>query len=392
MRKRNAELGRGPGRLPAEDYRKKKRTYKFFLMVLRDPVLMGAASSSAGYSYVAVAQWLVDGSRNYGSSGFARAAAKFSPLPTDLSGLTYIVTGANSGLGRAAALELAQRRAEVHLVCRSRERGEEALAALRAATSNSGLALHVVDLASVAQVRAFGEAWEARRAPLHGLVLNAGFIAPSLALTADGLEASWATAMLQSYLLAGLLRPSLLRASDSEAQRAAGGAPRAPPARVIHVTSGGGLTVRCDVQGLPTGAGACKGGGAAGFDGTLQYAHSKRAQMLLAEAWAARLPADRVGVYAYHPGWCDTEGVRTALPAFREQHKASLRSEAQGADTAVWLAAAPALPASAAGQLLLDRAVVPQHYAMAGTASSAADKAALWEACGKWCGWAPTEP
>ena len=348
-----------------------------------------SSSSSAGYSYVAVAQWLLDGTRNYGSAGFARAAKGFAPLPDNLSGLNFIVTGANSGLGRATALALAQRRAQVHLVCRSRERGEEALAALTAATGNQGLALHVVDLASVAQVRAFGEAWEARRAPLHGLVLNAGFIAPSLALTGDGLEASWATAMLQSYLLAGLLQPSLLRASEAPAGAAAGGAPRSPPARVVHVSSGGGLTVRCDVQGLPTGAGACRGGAPAAFDGTLQYAHSKRAQMLLAEAWAARLPAERVGVYAYHPGWCDTEGVRTALPAFREQHKASLRSEAQGADTAVWLAAAPALPASAAGQLLLDRAVVPQHYAMAGTASSAADKAALWEACGRWCGWAP---
>jgi NAD(P)-dependent dehydrogenase (short-subunit alcohol dehydrogenase family) len=178
-------------------------------------------------------------------------------------------------------------------------------------------------------------------------------------------------------------------AAAAGARGGAPAAPRSPPARVIHVSSGGGLTVRCDVQGLPTGAGACKGGTPAGFDGTLQYAHSKRAQMLLAEAWAQRLPQDRVGVYSMHPGWADTEGVRTALPAFREQHKGSLRSEAQGADTAVWLAAAQQLPSAASGQLLFDRAVVPQHYACAGTASTPADKAALWEACAAACSWRP---
>jgi dehydrogenase/reductase SDR family protein 12 len=341
---------------------------------------MGVGGSSQGYSYIATAQWYLEGARNYGRGGFERAAATFTPLPESLRGLTFVVTGANSGLGYATALELARRHADVHLVCRSQARGEAALAQLRAATASQAAGtLHIVDLSSVAQVKAFGAAWEARQAPLHGLVLNAGYIARERELTADGLEASWATAMLQSYLLTGLLMPALLRAGASP-----GASGRAPPARVIHVSSGGGLTVRCDVAGIHAAAGL----GGARFDGTLQYAHSKRAQMLLAQAWAARAPP-QVAVAAMHPGWADTEGVRSALPEFREQRKGSLRSEAQGADTAVWLAAAPALPPGAGGQLFFDRAAVPQHYPLAGTASSPADVEALWEACASYCNWRP---
>jgi len=147
---------------------------------------MGIGSSSgAGYSYTAVAQWLADGSRNFGRAGFERASARFAPLPPSLAGLSFIVTGANSGLGFATALALARLRADVHLVCRSRARGEEALRSIRAAPqcAEARLSLHVCDFSSAQQVKDFASAWEQRGAPLHGLVLNAGFIAPTHALT-----------------------------------------------------------------------------------------------------------------------------------------------------------------------------------------------------------------
>jgi len=117
------------------------------------------------------------------------------------------VTGANAGLGRAAAEALARRRASVHLLCRNRERGEAARREIAAATGNPSVHLHVVDVSDGASVRAFAEAWNASGAPVHALINNAGVLPADRTLTREGHEAGWATMMMQSYLLTGLLIP-----------------------------------------------------------------------------------------------------------------------------------------------------------------------------------------
>ena len=126
---------------------------------------------------------------------------------------------------------------------------------------------------------------------------------------------------------------------------------------------------------------------AAKFDGTLQYAHSKRAQMMLAEVWGGILPRDRVHVSSMHPGWSDTEGVQTQLADFREKRKETLRSPQQGADTILWLATTPTLDPASSGSLFFDRARESPHYPLAGTKSGVEEVGRLWEACAKMCGW-----
>lgn len=333
--------------------------------------------NTQGYSYTAVAQWMMDGNKRFGRVGYLKAAQSFTPLPTNLSGQTFVVTGANSGLGRETAAYLALHKAQVHMVCRSKERGERARQEILKETQRegSGVTLHVVDLASVTEVKAWAERWESTSPVVHGLILNAGFIAQEASLTSEGLEPSWATALTQSYLLTGLLTPSLLRASGSP-----GSPPRTPPARVINVSSGGGLTVRCAVDDM-------NGAKGKAFDGTLQYAHSKRAQMMLAEVWGGILPKDKVHVSSMHPGWSDTEGVQTQLADFREKRKESLRSPAQGADTILWLATTPTLDPASSGSLYFDRAIASPHYPMAGTKSGGEEVKRLWEACAKMCSW-----
>lgn len=108
------------------------------------------------------------------------------------------------------------------------------------------------------------------------------------------------------------------------------------------------------------------------FDGTRQYAKGKRHQVALTERWARLAvakcggvgpPADgsgAVGFYAMHPGWCDTDAVKVALPGFYERLKGKLRSPREGADTAAWLCVAPA-ETLVSGEFYLDRAVVPKH-------------------------------
>jgi NAD(P)-dependent dehydrogenase (short-subunit alcohol dehydrogenase family) len=112
---------------------------------------------------------------------------------------------------------------------------------------------------------------------------------------------------------------------------------------------------------------------AAGWDGMAAYAQHKRAQVELTRAWnEAWQGAPKC--YAMHPGWADTEGVRSALPWFRAVLKARLRTTGQGADTALWLGTTrPALDPE--GGIWLDRVRDPEHAF--GFTRGGADAAAL---------------
>ena len=105
------------------------------------------------------------------------ASAKEAPAASlPLHGRVAVVTGANSGIGYETALELASRGATVVLACRRVEAAETAAAAMRAAVTSHACAVEVLelDLASLASVRAFAVAFQARHAELHLLVNNAG--------------------------------------------------------------------------------------------------------------------------------------------------------------------------------------------------------------------------
>jgi len=97
--------------------------------------------------------------------------------------------------------------------------------------------------------------------------------------------------------------------------------------------------------------------GASAYDGVKAYARAKRAQVVLAEAWSRQLSPVGVTSYSVHPGWVATDGLRAGLPAFYHCLQPILRTPAQGADTAVWLAAGGAYSegCSMSGGLYFDR-------------------------------------
>ena len=126
------------------------------------------------------------------------------------------------------------------------------------------------------------------------------------------------------------------------------------------------------------------------YSPTTGYARTKRAQVVLSELWARELRGDGVSVHAMHPGWVATGGLAASLPAFSRFARPILRTDAQGADTTVWLAAA-AEPGRAGGGFWHDRRQRPVHY-LGRTKESEADRRALWEACERLTGSGPPSP
>ncbi|MFI5164465.1 MAG: SDR family oxidoreductase [Bacteroidia bacterium] len=125
-----------------------------------------------------------------------------------------LITGGNSGIGKATAIGLAKLGATVIIACRSKEKGEKAVAEIKKASGNQNVELLLVDLASQKSVRAAAEEFKSRFKQLHVLINNAGVFLRNREETEDGLEKTFATNYLSHFLLTHLLL-DLLKASAS---------------------------------------------------------------------------------------------------------------------------------------------------------------------------------
>ncbi|MFN9808510.1 MAG: oxidoreductase [Deltaproteobacteria bacterium] len=141
-------------------------------------------------------------------------------------GKTFVVTGANSGIGLEAAAVLAAKRAHVVLACRSPERAGKALEALRARVPGASVEVRALDLASLARVRSFAESFAKAHGRLDGLVNNAGLMALPYAKTEDGFEMQLGTNHLGHFALTGLLLPALRATAGSRVVNVASAAHR----------------------------------------------------------------------------------------------------------------------------------------------------------------------
>ena len=296
---------------------------------------------------------------SFDRTGFRIHSLSFRPddLDVDLSERRCLVTGANSGIGYETALALADLGAEVVLLCRSAERGEQAVARIREETGNRRVSLEVVDMSDLGSVRSV--ALRLGNAPVDVLVHNAGVLPGERIETRDGLELTFATHVVGPFLLTHLLRVGL------EA---------APDARVVWVSSGGMYTQRLNPED-PNWTGR-------DYDGVVAYAETKRAQVVLAELWAEELRGSSVVVNAMHPGWAETPSVKTSLPRFYRAAKRCLRTPAEGADTVVWLAACPRAR-QWTGRFFFDRQERRTHL-LPFTRETEEDRRALWSLCEHW--------
>ena len=262
----------------------------------------------------------------------------------DLEGRTVLVTGANSGIGRATALALARRGARVHVACRSLQRAQPVLDEITASSGPDAAAFLALDLSDLASVRAAAQAFIATGEPLHVLVDNAG-VAGQRGRTADGFELAFGVNHLGHFLFTTLLMDTLARSA---------------PARVVVVSSDAHYAARgVDFDALRRSTPSLTGLG--------EYAVSKLCNVLFAQELARRTSmgvgeretgegetgvretgeqGKGVTTYALHPGVI-ASGIWRRLPwPVEPVAKLFMGSPEKGARTTLYCATDDALSAS----------------------------------------------
>jgi NAD(P)-dependent dehydrogenase (short-subunit alcohol dehydrogenase family) len=225
----------------------------------------------------------------------------------DLSGSTMMVTGATSGLGFQAALELARHGAHVVMACRDPSRGDAAARRIEAACRGAGstgagarigagatagtvsLEVLVVDLADLASIRAAAAKFLESERHLDVLVNNAGVMAIPYRQTADGFEMQFGTNHLGHFALTGLLLGSLMEAGS---------------ARIVTVSSNVHRLGRIDFDSISSRWQGQRGR----YSKMGAYSQSKLANLLFAYELERRLRAAGAKAIsvAAHPGWART--------------------------------------------------------------------------------------
>jgi retinol dehydrogenase-12 len=273
----------------------------------------------------------------------------------DLVGRTFLVTGANTGIGRATTEGLAARGATVYMACRSEAKARPVREAIAGATGNPNLHLLSLDLADLASVRSCAQAFLDTGAPLHVLVNNAG-LAGKRGVTASGFELAFGTNHVGPFLFTQLLLDRL-RAST--------------PARIVTVSSKGHYRVDgidYDAVRQPTRTRTA-------FH---EYCVSKLANVLHSQELGRRLQGAGVTTYSLHPGTIASDVWREIPWPIRSLLKLRMRSTAEGAQTSLYCATAPEVAADTGRYYDNCRPKEPNRNA---TAALAAE---LWERSEAW--------
>jgi len=296
---------------------------------------------------------VIGGMAGFTRLGYALRSRNWAPLPR-MDRRTVILTGGTSGLGRAAAEQLAALGAQIVLVARNEEKAARATAEIRETTGNAQVRYDLADLSLVTEVNALADRLLAEHRAIHVLINNAGALFNDREETNEGVELTLATNVLSGFVMTNRLLPRL---SESA------------PARIVNVSSGGMYTQGVSLGNLQWTRGE--------YNGSKAYARTKRMQVILTEMWADMLEGTGVTTNAMHPGWADTPGLDASLPGFRRFTGPLLRTASQGADTITWLAASHEVTWHSGG-FYLDRQPHLTNV-LPGTDLSADERRDLWQ-------------
>lgn len=214
----------------------------------------------------------------------------------DQSGKTFLITGANTGLGYETAFELAKKSAHVILAGRSMQKLSEACTRISAEVPAAKLSIEVIDLNNIEAVKSFAEGFAQSGQTLDVLINNAGIMFPPASKTVDGFEAQFGVNFIGHYVLTALLFPLLKKSKHG---------------RVVTLSSMAHRNGKIDFGNLKL---------EKPFDKFREYGQSKVADLIFSFELQRRIDASGLDVIstACHPGVSKTELLRTDRPEMIE--------------------------------------------------------------------------
>jgi len=232
-----------------------------------------------------------------------------------MEGKICIITGANSGIGKATAIGLAKMNATIVMICRSKERGEEAQKEIIELTGNKKVDLLLCDLSSQESIRKFVSEFKSKYQKLHILINNAGVMLSKRGVSVDGFEMNFAVNHLAPFLLTNLLLDALKNSA---------------PSRIINVSSAAHRMAKMDFDDLQSEK--------MKYRLMKIYGASKLALMLFSYELSRRLEGTSVTVNTLHPGLVNTNLGQDQSSFSQGFAKLFFKKPEKGAETSIYLA------------------------------------------------------
>ncbi|XP_028290498.1 retinol dehydrogenase 12, like [Gouania willdenowi] len=239
-----------------------------------------------------------------------------------LDGKTVLITGANTGIGKEAAIDLAGRGARVIIGCRDMEKAEAAVKEIIERSGSSDVVCRKLDLSDSKSIREFSELIHKDETKLNILINNAGVMVCPYGKTADGFELQIGVNHLGHFLLTYLLIDLIKQSS---------------PARIITVSSMAHSWGSINLEDINS---------EKSYDKRKAYAQSKLANVLFSHSLAKRLEGTGVTTYALHPGVVQTDlwrHLNGAQQLIMKIVSPFTKSSVQGAQTTIYCAVEPSL-------------------------------------------------
>ncbi|KAK5898137.1 hypothetical protein CgunFtcFv8_015579 [Champsocephalus gunnari] len=241
---------------------------------------------------------------------------------------TVVITGANTGIGKETAIDLAKRGAKIIMACRDMERGEAAKKEVIESSGSENVLCMKLDLADSKSIREFAEAINKDEPKLNILVNNAGVMVCPYGKTADGFEMQIGVNHFGHFLLTHLLIDLIKRSA---------------PARIITVSSIAHSWSSMNLEDINS---------EKSYDKKRAYSQSKLANVLFTRSLAKRLEGTGVTTYSLHPGVVQTDlwrHLNAPTRAIMKMVSPFTKTSSQGAQTSIYCAVEPSLDKESGG-------------------------------------------